>query len=181
MIWRTWVKFSICRKEKESLKRVAVTQWQWGYNSAHLGPNGRRVVSVGDSVGHVLPGPLDLGMERMDMCSMWVGGGVDTHAFHLSQLTLRICLRGTSPPRPIHQAGPNTLCATVDMGLTTWHWQRWVSPAAEWRSGHWERWIGPWSTFNLNYCKYFHLAENWVHYQVYTLRHKWLFFIFYFL
>lgn len=89
---------------------------------------------------------------------VWVEGL--THTLRLSQLTLRICLRGTSPPRPIHQLGPNTPCATVDMGLTTWHWQRWVRPVAEWRLRQKERWIGRWSTFNLNYCKLFHLAEK---------------------
>lgn len=104
-------------------------------------------------------------LSRMDVCMCKCGWrSWHTHALHLSQLTLRICLRGTSPPRPIHQLGPNTPCATVDTGLTTWHWQRWARPAAEWRLRQKERWIGLWSTFNLNYCKYFHLAENWVHY-----------------
>ena len=108
---------------------------------------------------------LDHGWTCVHGC---VGGGVDTHALHLSQLTLRICLRGTSPPRPIHQPGPNTPCATVDTGLTTWHWQRWARPAAEWRPRQKERWIGLWSTFNLNYWKYFRLVGNWVHSEVYT-------------
>lgn len=35
----------------------------------------------------------------------------------------KCALRGTSPCRLIHQADPNTARTTVDVRLTTWHWQ----------------------------------------------------------
>lgn len=159
---RTWVKFTICicypvtvgselHPSGSKLETLGVSRWRKrGHHSARVWG-------------------LDHGWTCVCAC-VCVGRGWHAHVLHLSQLTLRICLRGTSPPRPIHQPGPNSPCATVDTGLTTWHWRRWVRPVAEWRLRHRERWIGLWSTFNLNYCKYFHLAENWVHYEACGLR-----------
>lgn len=79
-------------------------------------------MSVGERErGNTWPSP---GMRLMCVCVfLWVcvggGEGIDAHVLHLTQLTPRICLRGTSPPRPIHQPGPNMRCAAVDTGLTT--------------------------------------------------------------
>lgn len=71
------------------------------------------------SVGEVEGGTAPPELVDADGCVwLWVEA-IDTHVLHLTQLTLRICLRGTSPPRPIHQPGPNTHCAAVDTGLTT--------------------------------------------------------------
>lgn len=106
--------------EKKILNLLSFVLWQWGQSSTHLVLNWRHCVSVGDGErGTTLPELGDLITDGRVYVHVCVGGGVDTHALHLSQLTLRICLRGTSPPRPIHQPGPNTPCATVDMGLTT--------------------------------------------------------------
>lgn len=160
------------KKKKKNLESVILRLVAVG---SELHPSGSKLetlcVSRWRREGHHTARARGLDHGRTCLCAcVCVGGwrGWHTHALHLSQLTLRICLRGTSPPRPIHQPGPNTPCATVDMGLTTWHWQRWARPAAEWRLWQRERWIGLWSTFNLNYCKYFHLAQNWVHYEVHA-------------
>lgn len=165
---RTWVKFSIWRRKKSFPLFVTV--------GSVLLPSGSKLEMLGVSRWQ-RGAPCCLSSETwfregcvyVCVCGWRVW---HTRALHLSQLTLRICLCGTSPPRPIHQPGPNTPCATVDMGLTTWHWQRWVRPVAEWRLGRKERWIGLWSTFNLNYCKYSHLAEKWEHHWARMLLDK---------
>lgn len=166
------------QEKRKILNVFSFVLWQWGQNSTHLALNWRHWVSVGDGEGGtILPEHGDWIADGRVCACVCGWRGWHAHVLHLSQLTLRICLRGTSPPRPIHQPGPNSPCATVDTGLTTWHWRRWARPAAEWRLRHRERWIGLWSTFNLNYCKYFHLAENWVHYEVCTLPDEWDWFV----
>lgn len=93
---------------------------------SELHPSGSKLGTVGVTGVRDRTGtPRELGGGdssadgRVVVC-MWVEGLTHTRTLHsLSQLTLRICLRGTSPPRPIHQPGPNTPCATVDTGLTT--------------------------------------------------------------
>lgn len=128
---RTWVKFSIWRRKKSFPLFVTV--------GSVLLPSGSKLETLGVSrwqrgAPYCLSSETWFREGRVYVCvcgwRVW-----HTRALHLSQLTLRICLCGTSPPRPIHQPGPNTPCATVDMGLTTWHWQRWVRPVAEWRLG----------------------------------------------
>lgn len=124
---RTQVKTTVSRRKRSTL--ISFIPWWWG---SKVCPPVSKLEMLGVSRwsrgGHRTAWARGCGW----ICVwLWVEG-IDTHVLHLTQLTLRICLRGTSPPRPIHQPGPNTHCAAVDTGLTTWHWQRWARPAAEW-------------------------------------------------